>query len=116
VCHSEINSSELGLDNLQQVLHNWGDEESIQILKNCHKALPPNGKVLIRDHVIQPSQNSAAKTGAALNSDILMLTLFQGKGRERTTTDWKRLLEAAGFSQISFLNLEGLDLIESVKT
>jgi len=72
--------------------------------------------VLIRDHVIQPSRNSAVKTGAAFNLDILMLTVFQGKGRERTSTQWKRLLEAAGFSRISFLSLEGVDLIESVKT
>jgi len=46
--------------------------------------------------VIELSRNSAAKTGAALNSDILMLTLYQGRGKERTTADWKHILEAAG--------------------
>lgn len=101
---------------IQQVLHDWGDEDCIKILKNCHQALPENGKVLIREHVIDPSRNSAAKTGAALGSDVLMLALYQGQGRERTTVEWKLLLEAAGFPQPSFISVLGLDLIESVKT
>ncbi|KAG0579616.1 hypothetical protein KC19_4G110200 [Ceratodon purpureus] len=101
---------------LQTVLHDWGDADCITILKNCHKALPENGRVLIREHVIDPSRNSAAKTGAALNVDVLMLGLFQGRGRERTRAEWKCLLGAAGFSQVSFLSLQDLDLIESVKT
>jgi hypothetical protein len=101
---------------LQQVLHDWGDEDCIRILKNCHKALPPNGKLLIRDQVIDPSRNSATKTNAAFNSDVLMMATFQGNGKERTTAEWKSLLEAAGFSHISFLSCQGLDLIESIKT
>lgn len=101
---------------VQQVLHDWGDEDCIKILKNCHEVLPENGKLLIREHVIDPSINSAAKTGAALNLDVLMLAIFQGRGRERTSAEWTLLLEAAGFPQPSFLSLQGLDLIESVKT
>ncbi|KAG0560236.1 hypothetical protein KC19_10G164900 [Ceratodon purpureus] len=101
---------------LQQVLHDWGDAECITILRNCHKALAESGRVLIREHVIDPSRNSAAKTGAALNSDVLMLALYQGRGRERTSAEWRHLLGAAGFSHVSFLSLQGLDLIESVKT
>lgn len=101
---------------IQQVLHNWGDDDCIQILKNCHKALPLKGKLLIREHVIDPSKSSTTKTGAAFNSDVLMLAIFKGNGKERTTAEWKRLLEAAGFLQISFLTPHGLDLIESIKT
>ena len=65
--------------------------------------------------MIDPSRSSVAKTGAALNSDILMLALFRGRAGERTSADWKHLLQAAGFPQPSFISLQGLDLIESVK-
>lgn len=93
-----------------------GDQDCIQILKNCHKVLPLNGKLLIREQVIDPSKNSATQTGATYKSDILMLALFQGNGKERTTAEWECLLEAARFSHISFLRLQSLDLIESIKT
>lgn len=101
---------------LQQVLHDWGDEECTIILRNCHKALPEQGRLLIREHVIEASRNARAKTGAALNLDVLMLSLFHGGGRERTRAEWTLLLATAGFSEVSFLSLQGIDLIECIKT
>lgn len=99
---------------MQLVLHDWGDEDCIKILTNCHKALPLNGKLLILDQVIDPSKSSPAEIGAVYNLDMLMLANFQGNGKERTTAEWKRLLEAAGFSHTSFLKLQDLDIIESI--
>jgi hypothetical protein len=85
-------------------------------LKACHKALPENGKVIIRDFVIDSPKSSAAKVNAALHSDLLMMGLFNGHGRERTTKDWERILKEAGFPRPSLLSLEGFDVIEAVKT
>jgi hypothetical protein len=78
-------------------------------LKACHKALPENGKVIIRDFVIDSPKSSAAKVNAALHSDLLMMGLFNGHGRER-------ILKEAGFPRPSLLSLEGFDVIEAVKT
>ena len=100
----------------QHCLHDWGDEECVTILKNCHKALPENGKLVIRDYVMDSPESSAVKTNAALHSDLLMLALFNGRGKERTTKEWESILQAAGFPQFSFLSLEGFDAIEAVKT
>ncbi|KAJ7965003.1 putative O-methyltransferase [Quillaja saponaria] len=45
---------------LMSVLHNWSDEECIQILKNCCKAIPEkNGKIIIVEIVLeQPEQET----------------------------------------------------------
>ncbi|PKI36108.1 hypothetical protein CRG98_043500 [Punica granatum] len=41
---------------LKNVLHDWGDEECVKILKNCKKAIPKNrGKLIIVDVVLQPA-------------------------------------------------------------
>lgn len=98
------------------MLHNWGDDDCIEILKNCHRALPESGKLLVQENVIDLARSSAAKTGACLGSDILMMACFKGVGGERTSAEYKRLLGAAGFSDVSFISVRGLDLIECVKT
>ncbi|KAJ1427638.1 S-adenosyl-L-methionine-dependent methyltransferase [Sesbania bispinosa] len=33
---------------LKLVCHNWSDEECVKFLKNCHKALPQDGKLMER--------------------------------------------------------------------
>jgi hypothetical protein len=100
----------------QHVLHNWGDDDCIKILKNCHRALPENGKLLIQEnYVIDPARGSDAKAGAALGSDVLMMAIFKDGGGERTSEEYKHLLAAAGFSRVVFCSVLGLDLIESFK-
>lgn len=73
------------------MLHDWGDEDCVTILKNCHKALREDGRLLIREHVIDPSRNSAAKTGAALNSDVRISGAKGGRGPAQSgSACWER--------------------------
>ncbi len=83
---------------LQFILHNWGDDDCIKVLKNCKKALHENGKVLIYELVMHPNGRWAQMM------DMTMLTQFES-GMERTEQQWRTLITAAGFSSINFIEL-----------
>ncbi len=76
---------------LRHIIHDWTDEQSIQILGHCRKAIPANGKLLIVDSVI-PAGNAPSPTK---DMDMIMLT-FPG-GQERTEAQFQSLLKASGF-------------------
>jgi hypothetical protein len=83
---------------MKRIMHDWNDDNCLQILKNCQKALPEKGKVLIHDFVVQPSG------GLPLVFDLLMMARCDG-GMERTEEQWRKLLTTAGFSTINFIEL-----------
>src|SRR6185503_17611350 len=37
---------------LKWIIHDWNDEQSVSILKNCHRALPENGKLILVEAVV----------------------------------------------------------------
>jgi hypothetical protein len=76
---------------LKQVVHDWDDERATRLLRNCHTALAPAGKLLLIEMVI-PADNSPSPAQAM---DLNMLVLLGG--RERTEDEFRRLLAAAGF-------------------
>ncbi|KAL2347211.1 hypothetical protein Fmac_001211 [Flemingia macrophylla] len=82
---------------LKFVCHNWPDEDCIKFLKNCHKALPPHGKVVVLDHIIPevPTSNDISKYTFAL--DNLMILTFGAK--ERTENEFEILCKNSGFSK-----------------
>ena len=77
---------------MKHIIHDWDDERATQILRNCHRAMPPGGKVLIVDAVIPPG--NGAHFGKLLDLEMLVLT---PRGRERTQTEFRDLLKRAGF-------------------
>ncbi|KAK8349634.1 hypothetical protein V6Z12_A06G155900 [Gossypium hirsutum] len=99
---------------LQLVLHAFGDEECIKILKKCREAIPTQGekgKVIIIDIVINVEKDEHELTEAKLFFDMLMMV--EVSGRERTEQDWQKLFMAAGFCHYKLTPLFGLrSLIE----
>ena len=77
---------------MKHIIHDWDDERAAQILRNCHRAMRPGGKVLIVDAVI-PSGNGA-HFGKLLDLEMLVLT---PRGRERTRAEFQELLKRSGF-------------------
>ncbi|MGA9672484.1 MAG: methyltransferase [Terracidiphilus sp.] len=82
---------------LKHVLHGRQDEVAITILKNCRAAIPQNGSLLIIEFIL-PSIVSHAdpQLEGHLMSDLNMLAVTGGK--ERSEREWRKLLEAAGFT------------------
>jgi hypothetical protein len=74
---------------LSWVIHDWDDEQSIAILKNCRQAMADNARLLVIEQVIPPgNEPSSSKL-----YDLHMLVLT--RGRERTANEYRALLAAA---------------------
>jgi SAM-dependent methyltransferase len=77
---------------MSMVIHDWDDERSIKILRNCHQALKPGGKVLLVEMVVP----NTADPSPAKFMDLNMLVMTPG-GRERTQSEYNALYEKSGF-------------------
>ncbi|XP_049398222.1 acetylserotonin O-methyltransferase-like [Solanum stenotomum] len=98
---------------LMWVLHDWSDEECIQILTKCREAIPQdNGKVIIleaiigekEESIIRGSNNEKLKD-VGLMLDMVMMA-HTTNGKERTSKEWAYVLNEAGFNRhtISHIN------------
>lgn len=97
---------------MQEVLHNWSDADCMKVLKNCLKALPDDGKLIVIEQVI-PKKIDEAKN--ALLLDIVMLTFFTG-GKERTEQEYQFLAKESGFSKVKFVcNIYSFSVMEFYK-
>lgn len=77
---------------LRFVMHGWQDERAAAILKNCRRAMPRQGKLLLVEGVI-PEQ--AEQAPQVVLGDLERLVM--SGGRERTEAEFRALLDAAGF-------------------
>lgn len=94
---------------LKSVLHDWDDTQSLAILKNCRRAMPPQGRLLVVERVL-PAGNAAAE---AKLFDINMLVVLGGQ--ERTVTEFQALFQAAGFQLTRVIaTASPLSLIEGI--
>jgi hypothetical protein len=76
---------------LRHIIHDWDDDKSIAILKNCRAALCGQGKLLVVEGIIPPgNEPSPSKL-----YDLAMMVL--PGGMERTEAEYRGLFKAAGF-------------------
>ncbi|WP_166864643.1 methyltransferase [Enterobacter sp. Cy-643] len=74
---------------LRHVLHDWSDEQALQILRNCRRAMHADAQLLIFEHLLAgDNQPDYAKF-----LDLVMLTFLNG--RERSEAEYRHLLEQA---------------------
>jgi O-methyltransferase domain/Dimerisation domain len=78
---------------LANVLHDWDETRSIEILRNCRRAMSRAGRVLIVERLIPDDGSDPMPT---LLSDINMLIMTGGQ--ERTNAEYSKLLTAAGLT------------------
>lgn len=76
---------------LKSVLHDFSDEEALQILKKCRAAMPANAKLLL----VEPLITAANQAEYSKSMDVYMMAITGGK--ERRIEDFRDLLHAAGF-------------------
>jgi SAM-dependent methyltransferase len=75
---------------MANVLHDWDDSRSIEILSNCRRSMASGGRVLIVERLIPEGGGDPVPT---LLSDINMLVITGGQ--ERTNAEYGTLLQAA---------------------
>jgi hypothetical protein len=76
------------------VLHNWPDQQAQRILANIAAAGGSGARLLMIEFVVPPGDTPHLSK----MSDLNMLAMLDGK--ERTETEWRELLTAAGFTGI----------------
>ncbi|CAL5075624.1 unnamed protein product [Urochloa decumbens] len=84
---------------LKSVLHDWSDENCLNILKRCKEAIccrEQGGKLIIIDVVVGSSSSRATCHETQLLFDLFISTMVQG--RERDEKEWSKLFKGAGFS------------------
>jgi len=76
---------------LKFIIHDWDDEKSLAILRNCRQAAGPKGKLLLVEGIVpQGNEPSVSK--------FFDLAMMVGPGgMERTETEYRVLFEKAGF-------------------
>jgi hypothetical protein len=76
---------------LKYILHDWSDDESLQILRVCRQAMGAQSRLIIIDAVMQPGDEPHPSKWLDLHMMVVL------GGRERTEEEFRALLSASGF-------------------
>ncbi|MED6196523.1 hypothetical protein PIB30_048250 [Stylosanthes scabra] len=88
---------------IKHVLYDWDDENCLKVLKNCHKAIPNDGKVIVVESILpNVPEPTAANAKKAFLLDVSMMT-HTLRGKERTQQDFMDLAKGSGFTSIKFV-------------
>lgn len=93
---------------IKNVLHNWGDDEALCILRNCRVAGGAKTRLAVVEFIVPPGNEPSFAKGL----DLTMLAMFGGK--ERSLAQFERLLGDAGYHITSIVEGEsqkGLGII-----
>ncbi|KAK7315489.1 hypothetical protein VNO77_34039 [Canavalia gladiata] len=85
---------------LRGVLHNWSNEKCLSLLRNCHKALPQNGKVIVVDYIVAEASDSDASKIVSMMDNLM---LINHGSRERPTDEFETLSKLSGFSRFELV-------------
>ena len=93
---------------MKHVIHDWDDQDALKILRTCNRAMGSQGKLLIIEWVLKPSNQPDIGKLLDLN---MMVNLG---GLNRTEADFRALLRQAGFSVTRTIPAGSASIIESV--
>lgn len=94
---------------LAQILHDWDDGHCGVILGNCRQVIHSDGKLLVVEQLLPPANEPSL--GKWL--DLHMLVLLGGQ--ERTESEYRSLLAAAGFELTRVIPTQsGASIVEAV--
>ncbi|THU44334.1 hypothetical protein C4D60_Mb02t06320 [Musa balbisiana] len=81
---------------MKWILHDWTDEQCARILKNCWKALPEEGKVIVVEYLLPVIPEPDSRSQGIFPLDIGMM--IHTGGRERTQEEFEAMAKEAGFT------------------
>jgi O-methyltransferase domain/Dimerisation domain len=96
---------------MKMVLHDWNDEQCLQILNNCNKAMKPGSKLLVLDSVIP--EGNEPHPGKFMDINMLAMT----GGLERTEKEFAALFTKAGLklSRVIHTHSPLFSIVEAIK-
>ncbi|XP_054780943.1 cathecol O-methyltransferase 1-like isoform X2 [Prosopis cineraria] len=86
---------------MKWILHDWSDEWCLKLLKNCHNAIPEDGKVIVVDAILHAVPEISASAKSTSQLDMIMMTQNPG-GRERSEEEFMELARSAGFRGVRY--------------
>lgn len=81
---------------LKNILHDWSDSAAVSILTACRQAMAPTARLVVFQRAVPENASNPDLVRSMVEAD-LMLMVYSG-GRERTLSQYRALLEAAGLS------------------
>jgi hypothetical protein len=99
---------------LKLIIHDWDDEQSVAILKNCRRAMHQASKILLLERVMPDKMEATPGHRRMAMADMNMLAM--PGGQERTGNEYRNLMAKAGLSIARILAVPGVDIavIEAV--
>ncbi len=98
---------------IKHVIHDWNDEQSVAILRNCRRGIGPKGRVLIAEGVYPPRIDTSPESCGAAANDVNMLVATGG--RQRSEAEFRALYAAAGLELARIIPTQtGVCVIEGV--
>ena len=88
---------------LKSVLHDWGDDDAVRILRSVAAAMSPSARLFVLERLRPEPAGSLPIDRAIARSDLNMLVATGG--RERSEVMYRQLLEASGLRAQSTLEL-----------
>jgi hypothetical protein len=85
---------------MKWIIHDWDDEKSNTILRNCRRQMTENGKLILVDCVVP--QTNEPHFSKFIDLNMLVMT----GGKERTEKEFAQLLDAAGFKLLRVIPTE----------
>jgi len=85
------------------VLHDWGEQEKLTLIKKAYKALPASGALVVIENIIDDSRSKNA-FGLLMSLNMLIET---EQGFDFTFEDFNRWTKTAGFTSTTLMSLIG---------
>lgn len=83
---------------LKNVIHDWDDERAAEILSNVRRAMNASARLVLIERVMPERMKAGKEFRALARTDMNMLVAHAAP--ERSESQWRRLLESAGFSVV----------------
>ncbi|XP_066333796.1 acetylserotonin O-methyltransferase 3-like [Miscanthus floridulus] len=101
---------------LKWVLHCWGDDNCVKVLRKCKEAIPAGGggaggKVIIIDAVMGAGPAFASNKETQVLYDVHMMHI---DGVERDERGWEKIILEAGFRAYKLVSLVGIHSVIEV--
>lgn len=97
---------------LKSVIHDWNDDDSRRILRNCRRAMSSRARLLLIEVIVPDETGTSALDLAVVGADLNMMV--NTGGRERTESEFRELLGGAGLEVENIIGTpSALSIIEA---
>jgi SAM-dependent methyltransferase len=86
---------------LSMIMHDWTPEQDLAILRKCFAALPPDGRIVISELLVNDE-----KTGPPAAALMGLNMLVETMGRNYTAAEYEQWLHATGFVDVQTVTFE----------